>query len=319
MNRRYDNHIAMAGLHTARVAGQYPSFAKVAPAEGVVIAVRYVDEDRNRSKQYVEYDVRDLRSGQIYTNCRRLSTVSGQDDGEENILRAAQKLPETQGTFVFDPTVAPLTQSDGDRVILNFVNGAHHSPVIVGVIQHRRMAYGAKRADGRRRFMTHQGTSFEIKQDGTYVITRNIDATTKTTLTLEPNGDFKAELPNGARLHLVKDQVMLDGKLDDGIRFGFAATERAVLGDLFRTLYNAFVIAYNAFVTLYTSHVHIDSNGLPTSAPSGVPVPNPAFNPLLPPGPSNPAFLPSPASAPASADAMPEDYLSNKVRVESNP
>lgn len=316
--KQFDNHISMAGLHTARVAGRYPSFAKVAPAEGVVIAVRYKDDDRNRSKMYVEYDVRDLRTGQVYPNCRRLHQASGQDDGDDNILRPAQKVDEPNTGFQFDPMVAPLTQSDGDRVIIEFVNGAHHSPVIMGVLPHRRTSYGADRVNGRRRFTQHKGTSFETQDDGTYVITRNVTADKKTTFVLRPNGDIEIDLPNGARLHLANNQVLLDGEEVDGIRLGFDAIEKAVLGTSFRELFNALIAAFNALKSAFEGHKHIDGSGLVTSEQTGTPIPNPAFPgvPPLPPGPTNPQFFPSPVSPTAAGNEMPEDHLSERVRVQ---
>jgi hypothetical protein len=183
--------VRQSGLSGVRVTGRYPSFGQVASTEGVVIAVRYTDDERNRSKKYVEYDVRDLKSGQVYPNCRRLSTTSGQEDGEENVLHAAQKLQDnTSAGFVFDPKTAPLSQSDGDRVVLNFIHGAHHSPVIVGVIQHSRNG----------RYQTHKGTSVETAQDGTYQVKRG-----DTTITLNADASVEVRHTSGSYMRFNTD------------------------------------------------------------------------------------------------------------------
>jgi hypothetical protein len=49
----------------------------------------------------------------------------------------------------------------------------------------------------------------------------------------------------------------------------------------------------------FQTHKHLDSNGLLTSDPTGTPIPNPGFNPLLPPSPTNPQFLATPSSGTA--------------------
>jgi len=81
--------IGQAGLRGARVVGKYPAFSKGLLAECVVIAVRFIDDARNISKTFTEYDVKDLRTGQIYPNVRRLDSTAGMDDGSDNVLRPA--------------------------------------------------------------------------------------------------------------------------------------------------------------------------------------------------------------------------------------
>lgn len=163
--------VTQAGIRGARVAGKYPSYSKVAGAEGVIIAVYYVDDTKNVSKTHVEYDVRDLRSGAIYQNVRRVDSASGIEDGDENVLRPAQKLIGAASP-IFDPKINQLSESDGDRVQLQFNYGAQHGVVIAGVISHPKTEYGTKREQGRRRFTTHKGTSVEFAEDGTYTIQR---------------------------------------------------------------------------------------------------------------------------------------------------
>lgn len=310
-----DKYVSQGGLRKTQVAGVYPAYSKSALAEGVVVAIRYIDDDRNLSKKYTEYDVRDLRTGQIYTNCRRLHAMAGQDDGDDDILRPAQKIEASPG-FVFDARTSPLSNSDGDRVVVGFLGAAHSSAVILGVTPQRLTGYAAVRSDGRRRLTTHKGTSVEFKDDGAWVLTRNVDESRRTTLTFTPEGNIIFEQHDGARLHLDTAVTKLDSQEVAGILLGFAAEEQVIRGNAFKATYDAFVALYNAFVSIYNSHFHLDSNGLPTSAPTGVPIPNPAFNPIDPPGPSNPMFLPSPGTNATATGEMPVSDLSVKVRTE---
>jgi len=187
--------IGQAGIRGARVAGKYPAFSKGVPVECVVIAVYFIDDTGNLSKKYTEYDVKDLRTGQIYNNVRRVDSVAGMDDGEENVLRPAQKLIGAQSSS-FDPKIDQLSQSDGDRVAVTFSYGAQHTPVITDVLPHPQLSYGTTKAQGQRRFQTHKGTSIETKSDGTYQIKRN-----DTTITLNADETIDIVHKSGSVMH----------------------------------------------------------------------------------------------------------------------
>lgn len=209
--------VRQAGLRGALVSGQYAPYSKVATTEGVVIAVRFIDDDRNISKTYVEYDVKDLRTGQIYNNCRRGDETAGMDDGSDNVLRPAQKQLGAASP-IFDPKLAQLSQSDGDRVLLTFNYGAQHNAVIVAVLPHTKMTYGAKKEQGQRRFQTHKGTSIETKKDGTYQIKRN-----DTTITLQADEQIEIKHKSGSTVKMLDNgdvQVVPARELllgDDGL------------------------------------------------------------------------------------------------------
>lgn len=284
--RGYDTFVSSNGVRGAQVSGRYPSYSKVASVEGVVVEVHFVDDTSNRSKQYVEYDVRDLRTGQIYTQCRRLSDVSGLEDGSENVLRPAKTYVDVEQVALFDKGTSPLTLSDGDRVMLQFMYGAQHSPVVVGILPHGQMQYGAKRADGFRRFTTHKGTSVETKEDGTYIITREIAPGAQTSITIESNGDVKVEHESGAKLHILQDgTVRLDG-LPFGLRLGFNATQKGLLGDAFLSALGTF---FSAVATA------VGTSGTPPGAS---------------------AAGASIAAAQAAFTALASTYLSQKVMLE---
>lgn len=186
-----------AGLSDTLVSGRYAPYSKVATVECVVIAVRFVDDERNISKTYVEYDVRDLRTSQIYQNCRRCANSAGIDDGDDDVLRPAQRQIGATSP-IFDPKTAQLSQSDGDRVLVTCNYGAQHNAVIVAVLPHTKANYGAKRDQGFRKFSTHRGTSVETTKDGVYQIKRG-----DTTITVQANEDVEVIHKSGSKLRLL--------------------------------------------------------------------------------------------------------------------
>lgn len=219
--------IRQAGLQSVLVTGKYAAYSKATNTEGVVIAVRFIDDALNLSKTFVEYDVRDLRTSQIYSNCRRMDIMCGMDDGSEDILRPAQQLIGALSPL-FDPKVDPLSQSDGDRVTLTFTYGAQHGATIIGVLPHAKMTYGTTKEQGARRFQTHKGTSVETKKDGTYVIKRN-----DTSITLNADESIVVKHKSGSTMRFLDNgdidvvphrQVLLGdeqlSELSDGVVHG---------------------------------------------------------------------------------------------------
>ena len=113
--------------------------------EGVVVNIRYPNNPNpqklSRSTFEIEYDV-DVTSifgmGRLY-NLPRIDVVAGIDDGDENILRAADTTTN-QTPFVLDGgqfTVPnPRYKTTGDRVLVGFINGNAHRAVIIGVLTH---------------------------------------------------------------------------------------------------------------------------------------------------------------------------------------
>lgn len=231
--------IKQAGLSGVSMAGAHSAYSKVAEVEGVVIAVRYVDDPKNLSKAYVEYDVKDLRTGQVYPNCRRCDQTAGIDDGEDNTLRPAQKQFGTT-TPIFDPKRARLSQSDGDRVLVTCTYGAQHNAVITAVLPHSRMSYGTTRAQGFRRFQTHKGTSVETQQDGTYRIKRG-----STSVTLNANETIDVVHKSGSAMHFADDgSVQVTPASGASFFVGTnGSTENMVLGQQLKAFFNALIAA----------------------------------------------------------------------------
>jgi hypothetical protein len=223
--------VQQAGLRGSRVVGKYAAFSKAAPVECVVIAVRYIDDKRNISKAFTEYDVKDLRTGQIYPNVRRLNSANGMDDGDEDVLRPAQKLIGATSP-VFDPAVSQLSQSDGDRVMVSFSYGAQHTAVITDVLPHPKSTYGTKREQGQRRFTTHKGTSVETRQDGTHVITRG-----ETSITLKADESIEIVHKSGSQMRfldngdievIAKRDLIVDGV---SVKAGASAIQPVIRGN----------------------------------------------------------------------------------------
>jgi hypothetical protein len=170
----FDGTPIQAGLQESSytLTGQYPEFSALGQREMVIVDRQFVDDENNQSKSAVEYTCRDLVTGEVIHGVRRLVTNGGLDDGDDAPLRAAAQLrPTAHPTTPFSQST-PASDTDGDRVLVGFVEGSRQRAVIFGVLTHRDARYGATKADGDRRLTVHKGTSIEIKQDGTYVITR---------------------------------------------------------------------------------------------------------------------------------------------------
>jgi hypothetical protein len=222
--RSYDGYTPMAAIDGAQVTGRYAAYSKSATSEGVVVARYACDDEGNRSKKFTEYDVKELRTGQVFRGVRRLSESGGVDSGDDIPLRPAQKSAE-QGTLnngTFDPLESPLLSSDGDHVVLAFLQGSQDSAVITGVVPHTRSAYANTKADGDRKFSIHRGTSMETKDDGTFIVRRHLtpvapgqpykDDGNVTTLTIQANGDIELVHASGATLRVLEDgSVRADG------------------------------------------------------------------------------------------------------------
>ncbi len=186
------------GLSYAATAltGQAPHFSCVGLREMVVVDVVYADQPNNRSGSYPEYVLRDLQTGEFLPGARRLTSLSDPNNGEDVVIHPARNLLPGIKPQKFNKST-PSKVTDGSRVLVGFIEGSFSRPVIVGVFAHPSATYGAKAADGERRLVTHQGTSVEIKQDGTYVITHKTGATVQ----ILPEGDILQTPASGKAIY----------------------------------------------------------------------------------------------------------------------
>lgn len=234
-----DGQPIQAGLQYRSVVltGNVPSYSMFGLHEMVVIGRKYVKDVGNRSRAQVEYECRDLETGDILPGCRRLDVMSGLTNGDDDVLHPATKLrPGAPGKF---SRQSPAQDTDGDRVLIGFIGGSRTRPVIIGVFRHSLATYGATAIDGERRLTQHQGTTIEIKSNGEYVINHKSGSTVK----LLDNGDVQIR-PADGRDAFIGDQ---------------GATENLVLGQLWKTMMSTVLNAIAA-------HVHPTGTG-----PSGPP------------------------------------------------
>jgi len=203
MTRDYDGRPRQAGADSHTLHGRYNNYSVVGMREGVVIRVLYVDDQDNRNKAAVEYVVRDIGTQKEF-RCVQLLPTSGQDDGDDTVLRAAGAT-NTKGQLT---SYTAAKDTDGDHVHFMCVEGSIDVGVILGVKRHRQARYGAKRADGRRRLVRNAGTNVELHADGGFTITRDKDTTR---LNIDKNGNIALEHKKGAKLIIDADgQVTLD-------------------------------------------------------------------------------------------------------------
>lgn len=196
----HDGHPIQAGLGRAdySLTGQRAHFSIMDVREMVVIARYYVDDDRNRSKRFVEYTCRDLHTAESFPGCRQLSPSGGVEDGDDNPLRPSTSfLPgstSTTGALVTEHT--PAKDVDGDQVLVGFISGSRSRPVIVGVFRHSGSQYGATTTQGERRLTQHKGATIEVNAKGEYTVRHKSGST----IALLDNGDVQVRPAAGKKL-----------------------------------------------------------------------------------------------------------------------
>lgn len=200
-----------AGSLEHRVTGVYGGFSQVSTIECVVLKAYFPDDDKNVSKQYMEYDVFIVKSKTTLRNVRHLLSMGGYTDGDYSPLRECSGQVDNEK----DPTWSVLTNSaklNGDRVLVGFIQGSQEQPVIVGVLPHPATKYGGKRSDGRKRFGTHQGTSWVVDKDGNLEVSLKADdkltvKSKNTTFTVDDKAKKTTiNIANGAA------EVVIDGE-----------------------------------------------------------------------------------------------------------
>jgi hypothetical protein len=230
-DQAYDGSPIQAGLQMVTQTQRDPYHSLNDLHEMIVIARVYSDEPGNTSRTSVEYVCRDLHTGETVTRCRRAQQMSGLEDGDDDVLRPASALlPGSKSKTFNSQTIAQDT--DGDRVLVAFVDGTRTKGVILGVMRHARSAYGATKADGDRRYSIHKGTSVEFKSNGDYVITHK--STSKLAFTL--NGDVAFEHKSGSKFKLLDSgDIELQPAAGKDLFIGQqGASENLVLGQQFK-------------------------------------------------------------------------------------
>lgn len=142
--------------------------------EGQVTKIHFIDEETNKSKKYVEYDVlaRDSKGGLVtYQNCRFIQDMSGYNDFSETVLEPNEAA--LQGKLDSSNFAANM---NGTMVVLAFLDGSFAKPIIIGGFPHRRNS-GAKKSDGIRKKKSFRGLTWEINKDGELIVTQKGSST----------------------------------------------------------------------------------------------------------------------------------------------
>ena len=210
------------GLSSYALTGVDPHYSIAGLREMVIVARTFADEPENQSQAYVEYTCRDLENSSLIYGVRRLALVGGTENGTEDVLHPATKL--LPGVALPFHQFTPASATDGDRVLVGFIEGNRSRAVILGVLTHSSGAsYGAKAADGERRFSLHAGTSIETKSNGEHLIKHKSGSTVQ----LLDSGDVVVTPAGG------KD-VFIGAK---------GATENLVLGQQFKAFMQQMILA----------------------------------------------------------------------------
>lgn len=229
----YDRHV------TSTPQGRRSAVFAIADLRvAVVTAAIYPEEPRNRYKRFVEYEAKDLLTGEIYGGLRRVQLNMGVEDGDEDTLHPATKWLEAR-TEPFHVSSIKGRDTDGDQVLVGFINGHPLNGVILGVLGHPSGTYGASRAISERRYSIFKGTVVERLSTGAYKIEREEE---DSRILMEENGDLTLE-KESTQVHLSSTQALLkkgDTKVDLGeataevealqIKLGSTAIQPVVLG-----------------------------------------------------------------------------------------
>jgi len=201
--------------------------------EAVVLAVYYTDEETRLTQSCITCDVRLLgRQSRVLTRVPVLQMVHGLWDEETAIPRPMTQNTEggTLQTGVAQPTtgveVTPAEVTDGDHVLIGFLEGLVNRPFIWPVmVPHPRAKHMAKNEDGRVRRSRHHGVLVEVDKQGNYTI----DARGACKEELGPSG---AELPNlgpgGTVTVLAKTAAGLEAKVKLDAASGKVTVESGV-------------------------------------------------------------------------------------------
>ncbi len=130
--------ISQSSLQTANPFAHLPSHRMHYPIEGVVVRVHFPLDPTNRSQKEIEYDV--VPSSGLLRGVGRLCNVPlavglhGIDADQEIVLKPAG-LVIPFGTLDLS-THGPCVDTDGDRVVVQFLNGAASNPIITHILSH---------------------------------------------------------------------------------------------------------------------------------------------------------------------------------------
>jgi len=106
------------------------------PVAGVVVNIHYPKDSDNLSKRMIEYDVAPIMPGLgLIRNAPLAVGVNGMCDDDDIVLVPADnRIPQEDANA--SVAQAPGFDTDGDQVLVQFVNGSFVSPVITHILPH---------------------------------------------------------------------------------------------------------------------------------------------------------------------------------------
>lgn len=198
---------------------------------GTVFGVHFPDElatpahPGSQSGAYMEYDIALWRPRTRIYRVPMIASRNGKADGDVIVLRAA-KLPLNENDYT--------TDTQGDVVIVGFLEGDGRRPVILGCYPHPKGTIVTSSNDGEVRRIKHKGATLELKSDGAVEITSAGGAFAK----LLADGTVEVKPASGKLL-------LLHG-----------ASQFLALASKLTTRINTLITQVNALVTAYNAHTH---------------------------------------------------------------
>ena len=262
-----------------------------APYRALVVNTRTVDDPANIRGVSVECDVVlvnnqfSIKSVPVIQQQHGVNNAanlwfprpSTRDITNSGIPLNLQRTVSARGTFTSPAT--QLGDTDGDMVLIDFIEKNVDSPIIRGAITHERSNRVLTSGPGWREgevatrgnpklnesYSHHYGTEVRVNEQGDLLIdTVGAYSDPATEAPTAPSGDVRFRVKGTQRLTISmgNDEDVLEVFRDGTqlrIDLGAGATEAVILGDGFRSFFNSFLNEYRA-------HTHATGTG-----PSGPP------------------------------------------------
>lgn len=254
-----DGAVIESALPVTNKADEYIRFNNKTLYRAQVEEVLYVDDERNKSKQCVEYNLTltSYKANDGYRriyNARSINSLGGLNDFSEIIYQ-----PKTQElTRGKEGGKAYPENTNGDFVMVMFLEGNEQSCVILGSWYHPRTnipeskTKRAKKEDGHRVKFEYNGVVVEINKDGELIMQslggpRDINGN----LTNSGNGGILIKLGKDGKITLdtqSQPKVTIDKNSNEvvvesgSVKIGSGAIEPMVLGISWMTYNNTVIV-----------------------------------------------------------------------------
>lgn len=333
--------VGQGSLPRANLDKYHPASRIYYPIEATVVGIHYPQDKENLSGREIEYDVQPLLPNfGVITNVPVSFGVHGLVDDEVITLTPASQVI-LQDAQAAQSQGAPTT-TDGDRVLVQFINGNFASPIITGILTHRQNGQidpvipkytgklevidagptddtaapkgyvfgdgtpGSTQAD----LTPHPGNRFQHKTlNGTHMA---VDGLGNVFVNFKPHPDDSKGLTTGnvtkklvvqnEGKDLLRVEMKAGGQLEVVVGETFAAAIKVAIGDGAKSVAIAEFIQA-MYVTAVTGIKAVFEGHVHTCAGPGAPSTPPMF-----PAPPNPAMFP----------AWDANVASTKVKIPAN-